>query len=142
MGVSFFVYGTMMTGEPHHATLLGAEPLESLRTAAGYAIVELSGLAALIEEGAGTVAGELYDLAPDAILRVMKQEAHPGLFRLGSVRLENGARAESFVLDTDQVRGKRRIKSGDWRARFGGRPSGELSPAPGPFVRWSRTRPR
>jgi gamma-glutamylcyclotransferase (GGCT)/AIG2-like uncharacterized protein YtfP len=137
----FFVYGTMMVGEPHHATLLGAVPMGELRTTTGYSLVELGALAALVGEGAGSVVGELYDLDPDAVRSVMKQSEHPGLFHLGAVRLADGSSAESFLLLPDQVRGKRRVKDGDWRARFGGRKAGELSPA-GPFVRWSRTRPR
>jgi gamma-glutamylcyclotransferase (GGCT)/AIG2-like uncharacterized protein YtfP len=137
----FFVYGTMMTGEQHHATLLGANPISTLRTAPGYSIVELGALAALIEEGSGSVVGELYDLDPAAVKAVMQQPEHPGLFQLARVRLADGSTAEAFILHVDQVRGKRRVREGDWRARFGGKKPGELSPA-GPFVRWSRTRVR
>jgi gamma-glutamylcyclotransferase (GGCT)/AIG2-like uncharacterized protein YtfP len=137
----FFVYATMMSDEPHHATLLGAKPIATARTANGYSLVELGTLGALVEGGAGSVAGELYDLDPEAVRSVMRQPDHPGLFQLATVKLADASTAEAFVLHADQVRGKRRVKDGDWKARFGGRKPGELSPA-GPFVRWSRTRQR
>lgn len=138
----FFVYATMMEGEPHHATLLGAKPLANARTTTGYSLVELGALGALVEGGAGSVAGEIYELDPEAVRSVMRQPDHPGLFSLATVKLADGSSAEAFVLHPDQVRGKRRVKEGDWKARFGGRKPGELSPTAGPFVRWSRTRQR
>src|SRR4051812_1772315 len=55
-----FVYGTFLVGEPEHGVIAGAEPLGPMRTAPGYTLVELQGLAALVEGGAGDVAGELY----------------------------------------------------------------------------------
>jgi gamma-glutamylcyclotransferase (GGCT)/AIG2-like uncharacterized protein YtfP len=139
--VRFFACGTLLRGENHHARLEGATPLASLRTEDGYNLVEVGGLAALVEEGSGSVLGELYELDAPVFQRLAKQADHPGLFQLRSVRLSDGTRAESFFLETDQVRGKRRIHSGDFRARFGKKDADELHTA-GPFVRWSRTRQR
>ncbi len=136
--VRFFACGTLLSGENHHARLGGAPSMATLRTRAGYSLIEVGALAALVEEGDGTVVGELYELDAPIFQRVAKQEDHPGLFQLRPVHLEDGTSAESFFLGADQVRGKRRIHRGDFRSRF--KKDGDRDP--GPYVRWLRNRPR
>jgi gamma-glutamylcyclotransferase (GGCT)/AIG2-like uncharacterized protein YtfP len=112
-----------------------------MRTATGYTLIELVGLAALIEGGEGSVAGELYSVQGELLQALIRQPEHPALFNLRPVRLEDGSSAEAFFLDADQVRGKRRVRDGDWKARFGGKKPGELHTA-GRFVTWARDRHR
>ncbi|MFO0555888.1 MAG: gamma-glutamylcyclotransferase family protein [Polyangiaceae bacterium] len=120
----FFVYGTARHGEPNHAALVaaGARPVKSAgevsRTAAGYSLVEVGPFAALVEEGAGVVVGEVYELARAGFFPLLRALDPRGIFQLGRVRLEDGTTVESLVLAVDQARGKRRIRGGDWRARF------------------------
>lgn len=135
--VRVFVYGTQLRGEPHHGALAQLEAKPG-KTAEGYSLVELGPLAALVEEGRGVVVGELYDLDRDALMALTRDHAHAGLFLLGPVRLDDGTSAETLLLSVDRARGKRRIKGGDWRLRFGGGPGG--LPA-GPLVSWARRRP-
>lgn len=134
----FFVYGSLMSGEPDHARLGGAGKLASVRTKPGYSLVEVGALAALVAEGSGTVLGELYELDGEAFRKVALSHDYGSLYRVDPVELEDGTRAQAFTLPTDQVRGKRRIESGDWRGRFAAR----NRPEPSAFVKWARTRPR
>jgi len=141
LSTRFFVYGTMLSGEPRHDRLAGAELVGPLRTANGYSLVELVGVAALIEGGEGSVTGELYAVGGELFQALVRQPDHPALFQLRPVRLADGTSAESFFLDADQVRGKRRVRDGDWKARFGRAKPGALHPA-GPLVTWARDRHR
>jgi hypothetical protein len=68
------------------------------------------------------------------------QVQHPVLFKRTTIRLQDGVEAETYLLDVDQVRGRRRIRSGDWRARF--QPPPHPSARDDAFVRWARNRHR
>jgi gamma-glutamylcyclotransferase (GGCT)/AIG2-like uncharacterized protein YtfP len=138
VSVRFFVYATLLSGEPGHTPLIGQTPTPA-KTAEGYTIVEIGPLAGLVEEGGASVVGELYELEREPFMNVTGQASYAGLFQLKPVRLDDGTTAEALFLSTDQARGKRRIKGGDWRARFGGGPGGL---AAGPLVSWARTRNR
>ncbi|MBL8740548.1 MAG: gamma-glutamylcyclotransferase [Myxococcales bacterium] len=138
MAVRFFVYATLLQGEPGHTPLMGHVPTPA-KTTTGYSIVEIGPLAGLVEEGTGVVSGEVYDLEREPFMNVTGQASHAGLFQLRPVRLDDGTTAEALFLSPDQARGKRRIKGGDWRARFGGGPGGL---AAGPLVSWARSRNR
>lgn len=137
--IRFFVYGAMLAGEPEHARLGGAALEGQVRTVAGYALVEVGNLGAIVEEGTGAVFGEIYLI--DATIIAKLEDDYPKLYRFESVALEGGDSAWTLVLDRELARGKRRVAGGDWRARFGGKKPGELTPA-GPFVSWARTRNR
>lgn len=136
--IRFFVYGTMLSGEPHHDRLGGASCSGVARTRPSYSLVEMNALAALVPGGTESVVGEVYALTPEQLREIGAQRHHPGLYRVGPVGLEDGTTAEAYLLEPDQVRGKRKIQGGDWRARFAAR----NKPDAGPFVRWARTRPR
>jgi gamma-glutamylcyclotransferase (GGCT)/AIG2-like uncharacterized protein YtfP len=130
-----FVYGTLRQGEVDHELLASAERLGEQSTKSGYTLVELGPLAGMIEGGAGAVIGELYSVDYATLSACDKKRDHPRLFRRQSVMLADGSEAHAYLLDFDQVRGRRRIRSGDWRKRFEAKP-----PEPGPFVRWARSR--
>lgn len=136
--IRFFVYGTMLVGEPHHERLGGATPTGTARTRPSYSLVEVNALAALVPGGTESVVGEVYALSPEQLREIGAQRHHPGLYRVGPVALDDGTTAEAYFLEPEQVRGKRKIQGGDWKARFVAR----NKPDAGPFVRWARTRPR
>jgi gamma-glutamylcyclotransferase (GGCT)/AIG2-like uncharacterized protein YtfP len=132
-----FVYGTLLAGQRNHDVLSRATALGAATTAAHYQLVELGSEAALVAGGSTAVSGELYLLdaatlgAADVRLQV------PLLFQREGVTLSDGTEAEAHVMSADQVRGRRRIRTGDWRTPRG--MPGELRPA-GPFVSWARKR--
>lgn len=136
---SIFCYGTDLPGEPDHALLAGAIARGPARTAPGYALVELAGCAGLVAEGRGDVVGELYEMGYETLRALDVRREVGRLFQRRPVRLADGSEVEAYVLEADQVRGKRRLRGGDWRARFAARAPGELHEA-GPFVRWARSR--
>jgi gamma-glutamylcyclotransferase (GGCT)/AIG2-like uncharacterized protein YtfP len=85
--------------------------------------------------------GEVYELAAPHLATIDIHEEVPRLFKRLTIDLEDGRRAEAYLLDRDQVRGRRRIHSGDWRTRF------QVERAPGgvrdaPLVAWARNRQR
>jgi hypothetical protein len=61
------------------------------------------------------------------------------LFERIEIELADGTRAEAYVMPAHRVRGKRRIRSGNWRKRFGDGPGGLRA---GPLVEWARSRRR
>jgi gamma-glutamylcyclotransferase (GGCT)/AIG2-like uncharacterized protein YtfP len=130
-----FVYGTFLPGERDHETLAGAERIGEARTRDGYTLVEVGPLAGLIEGGMGAVAGELWSVEYTTLSACDVKRDHPRLFRRKDVVLSDGSVAHAYFLDPEQVRGKRRIRGGDWRRRFEAK-----SPEPGPLVRWARAR--
>jgi gamma-glutamylaminecyclotransferase len=99
--------------------------------------VELGSEAALVDGGSTAVSGELYLLDPALLGAVDVHMQVPLLFQRAKVTLGDGSEAEAHVMSADQVRGKRRLHSGDWRNPRGA--PGALRPA-GPFVTWARKR--
>ncbi len=132
---ALFAYGTFLPGERDHETLTGAELVGEARTRDGYTLVEVGPLAGMIEGGLGAVFGLLYSVEYATLSACDVKRDHPRLFRRKDVTLEDGTIAHAYFLEPEQVRGKRRIRGGDWRRRFEVK-----SPEPGPLVRWARGR--
>jgi gamma-glutamylcyclotransferase (GGCT)/AIG2-like uncharacterized protein YtfP len=132
-----FVYGTLLEGQPGHALLEGAELVGPASTAPAYELIDLGPYAALVPGGSTSVAGEVYvaDLAIRA--RIDRERQVPLLFDRARVRLADGTEVEAYVMSVDKVRGRRRLRHGDWRRRF--EPTSPR-PAPSPFVTWARNR--
>ena len=139
MAVSFrlFVYGTFLHGEAEHELIEKATHVGPARTADGFQLVELNALAGLIVGGEGSVAGELYEVTYDVLAACDKKRDHPRLFHREEITLSDGTTAHTFLMHANQVRGKRRVKDGDWRARFKGE-----RPTAGNFVNWAKDRYR
>ncbi len=135
-----FAYGTLLPGEQDAALLQGATHLASSRTAARYALLDLGTGAALLDGTTLEVApvvGELFEVTAQILARCDVKHEHPTLFVRQEVELEDGSRAFAYFLRPEQARGRRRIRSGDWKRRF------EVArPEAGPLVRWARTRAR
>jgi gamma-glutamylcyclotransferase (GGCT)/AIG2-like uncharacterized protein YtfP len=132
------VYGTLLEGEPGHALLEGAVARGPAKTAAAFDLYDLGPYPALVAGGGVAVAGEVYEVTARSLAAIDIHEEVPRLFKRATIELEDGRLAQAYVLDRDQVRGRRRIRSGDWRGRF------RVDRGPGardaPFVAWLRKR--
>jgi gamma-glutamylcyclotransferase (GGCT)/AIG2-like uncharacterized protein YtfP len=113
-----FVYGTLLRGEPGHALLDGASALGSAKTPPAFDLYDLGPYPALVAGGSVAVMGEVYEVTLHSLAAIDIHEEVPRLFQRATIELEDGRHAQAYVLDRDRVRGRRRIRSGDWRARF------------------------
>lgn len=135
-----FVYGTLLSSEPSHDLLAGARALGAATTAPTFDLFDLGAYPALVAGGTTAVVGELYEMTAQLLAAIDVHEEVPILYKRRRIALADGVEVESYVLDADQVRGRRRIRSGDWRARFRATPTPGLRDAP--IVRWARNRDR
>ena len=135
-----FVYGTLLRGESGHALLDGATAIGPATTRPDFELFDLGPYPALVAGGETAIAGELYELPVAMLAAIDVHEQVPILFKRRRIELQDGRIADAYLLDPDQVRGRRRIRSGDWRTRF------RVETAPGPrdsaMVQWARRRPR
>lgn len=130
-----FVYGTFLSGEREHDVIAGSKSLGVVKTAPGYQLVEMRALAGLLEGGAADVTGELWEVSYEVLNACDKRRDHPALYIRRDVRLADGSVAHAYFLRHEQARGLRRIRGGDWRARFAA-----AKPPAGAWSRWAKTR--
>jgi gamma-glutamylaminecyclotransferase len=133
-----FVYGSLLPGEADHELLSAAEHLGTVHTTAEYYFVELNTFPALVPGGKLEVKGELYRVDLLTLGRIDVRKQHPVLFQRKTIRLKSGEAAETYLMALEQVRGRRRLKVGDWRQRFGSLPETRESP----WSRWAKDRSR
>lgn len=134
--VRLFVYGSLLEGERDHGLLEGAERVGQARTEPSFVLVDLGAYAALVAGGSSEVVGEVYlvDRKTRALLDVRREV--PALFSRARIRLADGSEADAYMMDSDKVRGKRRIHHGDWRKRF----QSNVARPESPFAKWARGR--
>jgi gamma-glutamylaminecyclotransferase len=135
--VLLFVYGLLLQGEREHELLGGAQLLGEARTVPKHTLVDLDFYPVLLEGGQVSVVGELYQVTRQQRFELDVHHQCPVLFRRITVELDDGRRAETYAMDEDKVRGKRRLKGGSWRGRFEPRRSSVL---PGPMTEYARKR--
>jgi gamma-glutamylcyclotransferase (GGCT)/AIG2-like uncharacterized protein YtfP len=135
--VRLFVYGLLLQGEREHGLLEGAQLLGEVQTAPEHTLVDLSFYPVLLVGGNVAVLGELYSVSRELRFKLDVHHQCPALFRRVSVNLADGTRAETYAMDDDKVRGKRRLRGGSWRGRFEPRKS---SVPPGPMTEYARKR--
>jgi gamma-glutamylcyclotransferase (GGCT)/AIG2-like uncharacterized protein YtfP len=121
---NLFVYGSLLPGERDHDLLSAARHVGPASTPPEYYLVELNAFPALVRGGRLEVKGELYQVDAATLLRIDLRKEHPVLFQRRSIELAGGVVAEAYLMTLDQVRGRRRLSSGDWRERFASRRSG------------------
>jgi gamma-glutamylaminecyclotransferase len=135
--VRLFVYGLLLQGEREHALLEGAPLLGEARTAPEHTLVDLDFYPVLLIGGQVSVVGELYGVTRHQRFKLDVHHQCPVLFRRIKIKLSDGTEAETYAMDEDKVRGKRRLKNGSWRGRFEPRKS---SVPPGPMTEYARKR--
>lgn len=111
-----FVYGTLLSGEPNHAVLGHAPCLGCARTSARYTLVDMGDYPALVDGGASSIVGELYDLDSATLEMVDEYEDAPSFYRRSEVVLEDGRSVLAYLLPPKLALGSPPIPSGDWRA--------------------------
>ena len=114
-GARVFVYGTLLSGEPNHRLLADAELVGEARTEAAFDLVSLGAFPAMVPGGGTAIAGEVYEVDPQTLDALDRLEGHPRFYRRHAVRLDDGGEVLAYLLTPDQVRGRPRITSGDWR---------------------------
>ena len=132
-----FVYGLLLQGEREHFLLEGAPLLGEARTVPEHTLVDLDFYPVLLVGGQVAVIGEVYGVSPHLRFKLDVHHQCPALFRRVTLRLEDGSLAETYVMDDEKVRGKRRLRGGSWRGRFDPRKS---SVPPGPMTEYARKR--
>lgn len=135
--VRLFVYGLLLQGEREHALLEGASFLGAVQTVAEHTLVDLDFYPVLLATGQVAVQGELYGISRELRFKLDVHHQCPALFRRISVKLADGSVAETYVMDDEKVRGKRRLRGGSWRGRFEPRKS---SVPPGPMTQYAKKR--
>ena len=110
-----FCYGPCMIGEPEHRLLAGARFMGATRTAPKFTLINLVDFPALVEGGTTAVAGELYLVDPETLVRVDRLEGHPDFYRRQRIELESGGQAEAYVMPLGRAGPSTVIESGDWR---------------------------
>ena len=135
--VRLFVYGLLLQGEREHALLEDAPLLGEVLTAPEHTLVDLDVYPVLLQGGHVAVQGELYGVSRHLRFKLDVHHQCPVLFRRITVKLADGSEAETYVMDDDKVRGKRRLKNGSWRGRFEPRKS---TVPPGPMTEYARKR--
>lgn len=135
--IRLFVYGLLLQGEREHALLEGAPLLTEALTAPEHTLVDLEFYPALLVGGQVAVHGEVYGISRHLRFKLDVHHQCPALFRRVSVRLADGTTAETYAMDDDKVRGKRRLRAGSWRGRFEPRKS---SVPPGPMTEYAKKR--
>jgi allophanate hydrolase len=122
--VALAVAGAHLTGEPLNGQLvaLGAQLLETTRTAATYRLFELPGSIpakpGLVGGGPAAGAGievEVWELGTEAFGRLVAGVPWP--LAIGTVALADGRSVKGFICEADAVAGAREITGhGGWRA--------------------------
>jgi gamma-glutamylaminecyclotransferase len=135
--VLLFVYGVLLQGEREHALLEGAPLLGPARTAPRHTLVDLDFYPVLLVGGNVSVEGELYGVSRHLRFKLDVHHQCPILFRRVTIELADGRSVETFAMDEEKVRGKRRLKNGSWRRRFEPRRS---TVPPGPMTEYARKR--
>lgn len=118
-----FVNGTLMRGLGLHQNLSGAEFVEEISTAPSYRVHTINdvhpGMYKVDNNGAA-VAGELYEVSPEILLRVIEGEP-PGLYR-GPVELADGRLVPGILYDESMAKEHPDItEHGGWRTYWSAR---------------------
>ena len=119
--VRLFVYGLLLQGEREHGLLEGAPLLAEALTAPEHTLVDLDFYPALLVGGRAAIQGELYAVSRHLRFKLDVHHQCPALFRRVSVRLADGSQAETYVMDEEKVRGKRRLRGAAARRSRRGR---------------------
>ncbi len=115
--VLVFVYGSLKRGFRHHDVLGDAVFLREAHTAPGFRLVRYGGYPALAptDVGAESVAGELYEVDVSDLPRLDAFEDVPELYQRESILLEDGTKADAYVISARRAEALPSIAGGVWR---------------------------
>jgi gamma-glutamylaminecyclotransferase len=114
-----FVYGTLLEGEGNHRLLMRATLVGPARTRAEFTFHDLGGCPGLVSESPSEldrqhVVGELYDVDAQTLADLDRLEGHPRFYRRTEIVLDDGSKAETYILPA-RYGELPRIPSGSWR---------------------------
>ncbi len=132
-----FIYGTLLPGERDHALLQDAELVGPGVTEPSFELVDLGTYAVLVPGGKLAVHGEIYAASLETRRAIDVARQVPILFQRGILVLADGTQADTYFMEPEPVRGKRRLGHGDWKKRFAPAMSHR---AGGPLVSWAKAR--
>jgi gamma-glutamylcyclotransferase (GGCT)/AIG2-like uncharacterized protein YtfP len=112
-----FVYGTLMQGEHHHATLAGAEFLGLVETLPLYDLVQIDYYPALLPGGSAKVTGELYRVDEATLQRLDELEEVPLYYVRERIELADGRTAFAYLMPRARAKESVAIDSGYFRLR-------------------------
>jgi gamma-glutamylcyclotransferase (GGCT)/AIG2-like uncharacterized protein YtfP len=115
--VRVFVYGTLLAGEGNHRLLATAPLVGAARTEPTFELRNLGAFPGLVKGGACSVAGEVYEVDAPTLARLDALEGHPRFYRRTRIALDDGTKAQTYLLTPEQVVGRPIIPSGNWRSR-------------------------
>lgn len=110
-----FVYGTLLSGESNNGLLRDAILEGEAETAPHFEMYSLGGFPGVVHGGRGRIRGEVYLVDQRTLDALDRLEGHPRFYVRTVVRLADGRRVETYLLERRQVAGYERISSGDWR---------------------------
>jgi gamma-glutamylaminecyclotransferase len=111
-----FTYGTLLRGESNHDLLLRARFVAEARTEPCFELFDLGPFPAMSTGGETAVVGEIYAVDDATLARLDHLEGHPRLYQRTQIRLEGGQEVQTYLMERFRMRGRARIRSGDWRA--------------------------
>lgn len=111
-----FVYGSLRRGQVHHGELRGAEYVRDVRTEPCYELVDLGPYPALLEGGATSVVGELYEVGDELLRALDAFEEVPEVYERKRARIA-GVQAQTYVMPRERAQGAPRVHGGDWARR-------------------------
>lgn len=75
----------------------------------------LGGFPGVVRGGTTAIEGEVYEVDGATMAALDRLEGHPRFYRRTVVRLEDGERVETYLLDEVQVEGRPVVASGCWK---------------------------
>ncbi len=115
--IQLFVYGSLLRGEFNHSQLAGSPCLGEAATDLGFSLVDLGAYPGMVKAGRGCVAGEVFAVTRAKLAELDRFEQHPDVYWRTTVRLADRRLVQAYLLRPELARGRRRIRSGDWRRR-------------------------
>ncbi len=110
-----FVYGTLQRGDGNHRVIEAASYLGEARTAPAFTLVSLGPFPALVAGGITTVLGEVYEVDAGMLAQLDRLEGCPRFYQRHPIVLDDGTRVEAYLQRVEQVQGRSKVASGNWR---------------------------
>ena len=110
-----FVYGTLKEGLSNAAKLDGAAFERAAVTVNGFVLHMVEGYPAMSRAAEGVVHGELYTVSEEHLARLDVFEGVPEWYQREVIELEDGTRADAYVLPTERIGQAPRIAGGRFR---------------------------